>query len=156
MAFFHGHTSMLRFMRKNNLKLLGPSLSVNQTWIRRSDHASKSGCNDLKKNQVQKEKFGDFFIFPCFDFLFSSLLSLHYNIIWGKKKKGMKKDWIGISLPWSNDFGGGGGHSSVKLNTTCGQKKYTFGKVHHQNGSEFYQFFSWVDIHGIYFIVKKW
>ena len=31
-----------------------------------------------------------------------------------------------------------GGHSIVKLNTTCGQKKYTFGNLHHQNGSKFY------------------
>ena len=34
-----------------------------------------------------------------------------------------------------------GGHSIVKLNTTCGQNKYTFGKLHHQNGSKFHQSF---------------
>ena len=33
------------------------------------------------------------------------------------------------------------GHSIVKLNTTCGQNKFTFGKLHHQNESKFYQFF---------------
>ena len=32
-------------------------------------------------------------------------------------------------------------HSIVKLNTTCDQKKSSFGKLHHQNGSKFYQFF---------------
>ena len=39
------------------------------------------------------------------------------------------------------DFRARGGHSIVKLNTTCGQKKFTFGKLHHQNESKFYQFF---------------
>ena len=34
-----------------------------------------------------------------------------------------------------------GGHSIVKLNTMCGQNKFTFGKLHHQNESKFYQFF---------------
>ena len=34
-----------------------------------------------------------------------------------------------------------GDHSIVKLNTTCGQNKITFGKLHHQNESKFYQFF---------------
>ena len=37
---------------------------------------------------------------------------------------------------------GGGGHSIVKLNTTCGQKKYAFGKLHHQNESKNYQIFN--------------
>ena len=48
-----------------------------------------------------------------------------------------------------------GGHSIVKLNTTCGKKQSTFGKLHHQNGSIFYDVFSLVDIHGIYYIVKN-
>jgi hypothetical protein len=34
-----------------------------------------------------------------------------------------------------------GGHSIVKLKTTCEQNKYTFFKLHHQNGSNFYQIF---------------
>ena len=34
-----------------------------------------------------------------------------------------------------------GDHSIVKLNTTCGQNKFTFGKLHHQTESKFYQFF---------------
>ena len=34
-----------------------------------------------------------------------------------------------------------GDHSIVKLNTTCGQNKITFGKLHHQNESNFYQNF---------------
>ena len=32
-------------------------------------------------------------------------------------------------------------HSIVKLNTMCDQKKSSFGKLHHQNGSKFYQMF---------------
>jgi len=32
-------------------------------------------------------------------------------------------------------------HSIVKLNITCEKKKSTFSKLHHQNGSKFYQFF---------------
>ena len=32
-------------------------------------------------------------------------------------------------------------HSIVKLNTMCDQKKSSFGKLHHQNGSKFYQIF---------------
>ena len=47
-----------------------------------------------------------------------------------------------------------GGHYIVKLRTMCKQKKYTFSKLHHQNGSNVYQIFSWVDIHGIDYMVK--
>ena len=32
-----------------------------------------------------------------------------------------------------------GGHSIVKLKTMCNRKKSTFSKLHHQNGSNFYQ-----------------
>ena len=47
-----------------------------------------------------------------------------------------------------------GGHSIVKLNNHI----RTLYIKHHQNGSNFYQFLSWVDIHGTYYIVKngKW
>jgi hypothetical protein len=46
-----------------------------------------------------------------------------------------------------------GGHYIVKLRTTCEQKKTTFSKLHHQNGSEFYQLFfmsryTWYLLHG--------
>ena len=43
-----------------------------------------------------------------------------------------------------------------KLETTCKQKKSTFSKLHHQNGSKFDQIFfmSTYCIHGIYNIVK--
>ena len=46
-----------------------------------------------------------------------------------------------------------GGHYIVKSRTTCEQKKPTFSKLHHQNGSKFYQFFfmsryTWYLLHG--------
>jgi hypothetical protein len=46
-----------------------------------------------------------------------------------------------------------GGHYIVKLRTTCEQKKSTFSKLHHQNGSKFYQIFfmsryTWYLLHG--------
>ena len=49
-----------------------------------------------------------------------------------------------------------GGHYIVKLRTTCEQKKYTFSKLYHQNGSKFYQCFfmsryTWYLLHG-----KSW
>ena len=34
-----------------------------------------------------------------------------------------------------------GGHYIVKLRITCEQNKSTFSKLHHQNGSKFYQIF---------------
>ena len=42
---------------------------------------------------------------------------------------------------WQQDSRPRGGHSIVKLNTTSGQNKFTFGKSHHQNESKFYQLF---------------
>ena len=47
-----------------------------------------------------------------------------------------------------------GGHSIVKLKTMCNSKKSTFSKLHHQNGSKFYQIFLGVDIHDTYYIVE--
>ena len=35
-------------------------------------------------------------------------------------------------------------------------KNPTFYIKHHQNGSNFYEFFVGVDIHGTYYIVKNW
>ena len=48
-----------------------------------------------------------------------------------------------------------GMHSIVKLNTMCEQNKSTFYKLHHQNGSKFYQIFPYVDIHVIYYMVEN-
>ena len=88
---------------------------------------------------------------------------IHDNIISSqvvdKKKSLVMTKWMNSSIV--HDIlvhlihRGGGVHSIVKLNTTCGQKKYTFGKLHHQNDQNFINFFSWVDIHGIYYIVKN-
>ena len=47
-----------------------------------------------------------------------------------------------------------GGHSIVKLKTMCNGKISTFSKLHHPNGSNFYQIFLGVDIHGIYYIIE--
>ena len=57
-----------------------------------------------------------------------------------------------------------GGHSTVKLNTTCDNRrqerkeinklKWFFYVMHHQNVLKFYQVFSWVDIHNFYFKIK--
>jgi hypothetical protein len=62
-----------------------------------------------------------------------------------------------------------GGHYIVKLRTMCEQKKSTFSKLHHQNGSKFYQFFfmsryTWYLLHSknwysnlmIYFFSRKY
>ena len=47
MAFFHGTTSMVRFLEKTILQSLwGPSLGVNQMWTTRNDHAPKNECVD--------------------------------------------------------------------------------------------------------------
>ena len=48
------------------------------------------------------------------------------------------------------------GHSIVKLRTMCEQKKSIFSKLHHQNGSKFYQFlfmsrYTWYLLHS-----KNW
>jgi hypothetical protein len=48
-----------------------------------------------------------------------------------------------------------GVHSIVKLNTTCDKKKSTFYIKGHQNRSNVFHFFSWVDIHSMYYIVKN-
>ena len=48
-----------------------------------------------------------------------------------------------------------GVHSIVKLNTTCEQNKCTFSKLHHQNGSNFYQLFSTSRYTFIYYIVEN-
>ena len=47
-----------------------------------------------------------------------------------------------------------GGHSIVKLKTMCNVNKSTFSKLHHQNGSKFYQMFfrsryTWYLLHSI-------
>ena len=60
-------------------------------------------------------------------------------------------DGVFCSCPWPRARGG---HSIVKLKTTCEQKKSTFSKLHQQNGSNFYQKKKWVHIHGIYYIVN--
>ena len=62
MAFFHGPITMVRFLKNQYTKPLGPSLGVNQMWVKRNDHAPKSQCVDLfnvcpkravlRKNQV--------------------------------------------------------------------------------------------------------
>jgi hypothetical protein len=39
-----------------------------------------------------------------------------------------------VSSPW-------GGHSVVKLKIACKQENPTFSKLHHRNGSKFYQIF---------------
>ena len=47
-----------------------------------------------------------------------------------------------------------GAHFTILCVNTC-IKKNTFAKLNHQNGSKFYNSFSRVDIHGIYYIVKS-
>ena len=68
--------------------------------------------------------------------------------------EGLQLAWI-VPMSEGHKFFSQGGHSIVKLNTTCRQKEYTFGQLHHQNGWKVYHFFSWIDIHGIYYIVKN-
>ena len=48
-----------------------------------------------------------------------------------------------------------GGHSIVKLNTTCGPKNLLLVSCITKMGQNCLNFFSRVDIHGIYYIVKK-
>ena len=50
---------------------------------------------------------------------------------------------------------GGGGHTIVKLNTTCGQKNLLLIICITKKVQNFIGFFSWVDIHDIYYIVKN-
>ena len=54
----------------------------------------------------------------------------------------------------SMQFHGAGGHSIVKLNTTCGQKNLLLVSCITKMGQNFINFFSWVDIHGIYYTQK--
>ena len=59
MAFSHGPTSMVQFLKNQFTEPLGPSLGVNQMWTKRNDRAP---CVDLyyicprrallKKNEV--------------------------------------------------------------------------------------------------------
>ena len=42
---------------------LGPCLSVNETWPKRSDHPPKSGCADLKNVYSKRVNLGFFFMF---------------------------------------------------------------------------------------------
>ena len=58
--------------------------------------------------------------------------------------------WMAFNLhklgPYMRGMGGimlrtRGGHSTVKLETMCEQKKSIFSKLHQQNGSKFYQKF---------------
>ena len=44
MVFFNGPKFMVQLLKKSVLKALGPSLGVNQMWIKKDDHASKSEC----------------------------------------------------------------------------------------------------------------
>jgi len=63
--------------------------------------------------------------------------------------------WYGSrSNPMANIISRGG-HSIVKLKTMCNGKKSTFYIKDHQNKSIFFRFFSRVDIHSIYYIVKN-
>ena len=43
----HDPTSMARFLKKQVMNPLGPSLGVNQMWTKKDDHAPKSECVDL-------------------------------------------------------------------------------------------------------------
>ena len=56
---------------------------------------------------------------------------------------GIEKMGKSLHVRWLPNFHGelgGGVHSIVKLNTMCCKKNSTFGKLHHQNGSKFYEF----------------
>jgi len=48
-----------------------------------------------------------------------------------------------------------GVHSIVKLNTMCKKKNPLFLSCITKMGQNFINFFSWVDIHGIYYILKN-
>ena len=67
-AFFHGHTSMVQFLKNAFLKPLGPSLGINQIWTNKSDHAPKSGCADLFDICPKRAILGFFFMFDLLPF----------------------------------------------------------------------------------------
>ena len=49
-----------------------------------------------------------------------------------------------------------GGDTPLSIWTPrAAEKNLIFGNVHHQMGQNFINFFSWVDIHGIYDIVEN-
>ena len=75
-----------------------------------------------------------------------------------------KQTWLVAKHPhcahsfstWNQQWKPWGGHSIVKLNTMCKQKKiYFFTQSITKMGQEIYHFFSWVEIHGIYHIKKN-
>ena len=49
----------------------------------------------------------------------------------------------------------GGVHSTLKLNTTCKQERTVFLSCVTKMGQNCINFYSWGDIHGIYYIVKN-
>ena len=49
----------------------------------------------------------------------------------------------------------GGGHCIVKFNTMCGQKNLLLVSCIIKMGQNFINWFSWLDIHDIYYIVKN-
>ena len=65
-------------------------------------------------------------------------------------RKATTEEGAGSSRPQAR-----GVHSIVKLNTTCENNKSTFYIKDHQNRSNFFHFFSRVDIHRIYYIIKN-
>jgi hypothetical protein len=79
MVPLHGPTCMIYFFFKN-IKLLGPSLGVNQMWIERNDHAPKSECVDFQILNAQK---------GCFKKTKSNLITiLFYIVFWSSPPVG--------------------------------------------------------------------
>ena len=69
------------------------------------------------------------------------------------KYSGINALYVGV--PLQNKIECIGVQSIVKLNTTCDKQQFTFYIKHHQNESKNISIiFSWVDVHGIYYIVK--
>ena len=65
MAFFHGHTFIVQFLKNVFLRSLGLSLGVNQTWTKKNDRIPKSRCVDFFKYMSKKGSFG---VFLCLTF----------------------------------------------------------------------------------------
>ena len=81
--------------------------------------------------------------------LAETLLSFVRNLRWNI----VMDDW-NLDEEWYGK-GAWGAHFTILCVNTCIKKTSAFVKLNHQNGSNFYNFFSWVDIHGIYYTVKN-
>ena len=82
------------------------------------------------------------------EYFFNVLMEIVMCLHFGLQKEDISKH-SNSKCPWEV-------HSIVKLNTTCNKKKLICTYNITEMGQNFIRFILWIDIHGIYYIVKKW